>query len=354
MSGSTSQYNIAAPGWQIPSTVPDLGYANFSGTSMASAVVAGAAALVWGQLPTLTRDQLVARLVNNGKAINCGFAAATRRVDVRKAITGVSEIALVGRLQDPFTGKAPSPNTSPANARLLNGAAQVAIDATNRSGSYEMTGLATGVHILKGDRAAAPAYVNARLRNLTIAGGLVNGPYTDALPKARSTGNATVTLDWKNTQPIYDTPGCTSTCNGWEIDLWIKLPNGNYVGPYDDPSDPFDNPGDLVASPFVRSGRDSLNDLEPTESVVIGSFAANGVYRVFVDNLFTGAATFNDSWTGSLASVQLYNGAVSIGTFYPTPPAACGTNEFWYVGNLTKNGNNYAWANVNTCSKTRP
>jgi hypothetical protein len=73
-----------------------------------------------------------------------------------------------------------------------------------------------------------------------------------------------------------------------------------------------------------------------------------------VDNLFTGASAFNDSWTGSLASVQLYNGAASIGTFYANPPGTCGTKERWYVGNLTKNGNNYAWANVNTCSNTRP
>jgi subtilisin family serine protease len=83
---------------------------------MATPVVAGTAALVWGQFPALTRNQLVTRLITNGKPISKGFAATTRRVDVRKAITGTSETALVGRLLDPFTALAPSPPTTPDNA----------------------------------------------------------------------------------------------------------------------------------------------------------------------------------------------------------------------------------------------
>ena len=349
-------YNIAAPGWNTPSTMPDLGYANLSGTSMASPIVAGAAALVWGQIPTLTRDQLVARLVNNGKLINCGFPVSTRRVDVRKAITGASETALVGRLHDPFSGKAPSPNNVPATARLFSGAAQVATDLTDRSGFYERTGLTAGARILKGDRAAAPAYGilnGGTLRNLSIAANVVNGPFTDAVPLRRATGNATITLDWKNLHPAFSATGCTSTttapgtCLGWEFDLYVKTPGGQYIG---------FGLGDLLAAPFVKSGRDSFNDLDsPTESVVIGTQAANGVYHVFVDKWLTGEPGYsNKSYTGSGASVQMYNGAAALGTFYNAPPATCGVNQFWYVGRLTKNGTAYTWANVNTCSNTPP
>src|SRR4030043_1205766 len=57
--GNPTQYNIAAPGWQILSTLPEAGYGAFSGTSQASPIVAGAAALVWGQSPSLTRDGVV-------------------------------------------------------------------------------------------------------------------------------------------------------------------------------------------------------------------------------------------------------------------------------------------------------
>ena len=230
-SGTPSQFNIAAPGFAIFSTLPGAGYGILSGTSMASPIVAGTAALVWGQLPSLTRQQLVNRIVTTGESTNCGFAATTRRVDVRKAILGTAETAIVGRLLDPFSGLAPSPPTTGTNARLFDGTTQLATDLTNTSGSYEMTGLAAGTNrTLKGNRTG---YVNAQLRTgVAITSGLVAGPSTDALPKARSTGDATVTLDWKNAQPIINTPGCIDACNGWDFDLIVKLPSGTYIDPF--------------------------------------------------------------------------------------------------------------------------
>ena len=113
-------------------------------------------------------------------------------------------------------------------------------------------------------------------------------------------------------------------------------------------------PGDLVGAPHVINPRDSYNDYEPLETVVIGSAAANGVYKVFLDSPWAGYGQWSSTWTGSGASVQIYSGATAIGTFYSAPPAACGANEFWYVGDLTKNGSAYTWTGKNTCSNTKP
>ena len=181
-SGTPSQFNIAAPGFAIFSTLPGAGYGILSGTSMAAPIVAGTAALVWGQLPSLTRQQLINRTVSTGESINCGFAATTRRVDVRKAVLGTAETAIVGRLLDPFSGTAPSPPTTGTNARLFNGSTQLATDLTNTGGSYEMTGLAAGTNrTLKGNRTG---YVNAQLRTgVAITSGLVAGPVPMPCPR---------------------------------------------------------------------------------------------------------------------------------------------------------------------------
>jgi subtilisin family serine protease len=355
--GNPTRYNIAAPGWKILSTLPEAGYGILSGTSQASPVVAGAAALVWGEFPALTRDEVVSTLINNGKQISCGFAASTKRVDVRKAILGSPETAIIGRILDPFTGKAPNSPVTPTNASLYSGSTpQGSPDETNTSGFYEITGIASGTNrTLKGNRTG---YVNATVRNtITITADKVAGPFTDALPRSREKGNTTLTLDWKRMQPIEHTTGCIDACNGWEFDLIVKLPedvypSGLYISPYDCGDDTCTT-GDLITSPYVKNPRDSFTDYEPVETIVISSLAADGIYKVIVDKWFFEDDAYNPSWVGSLASVQKYNGANPTGTFTPAY-STCGTNEYWHVGNLTKTGTAYTWSTVNTCSDILP
>lgn len=368
---NSTQYNIAAPGWQIQSTLPGAGYGLLSGTSQATPIVAGAAALVWGKFDTFTRNQVVSRIVNNGKAINCGFAASTKRVDVRKAIFGTTETAIIGRILDPFTGKAPSSPITPTTAKLYSGSTlQGSPDETNTSGFYEITGLTAGTaRILKGSHTGyVGGTAGATVRNsITITSNIVNGPFTDALPKSRTTGNTTLTLDWKRTQPTDDTPvdcdnvfvqcDCANACNGWDFDLFVILPSGQAIAPYEGCIDSLCNvectPGYLMTPPYVKSPRDSYFDMEPLETIVIGSSAENVTYMVFVHNWWIGDTTsYNPSWTGSLASVQRFEGSTLKGTY--SVPSTCGTKEFWHVGDLTKSGTTYSWTPVNTCSNTLP
>jgi hypothetical protein len=116
-----------------------------------------------------------------------------------------------------------------------------------------------------------------------------------------------VTIDWKTIQPITDTAGCVDACNGWDFDLIVKLPDGTSV-------DPVNDKGSLAAAPFVNAPRDSYGDYSPVEGVVIGIQAANGTYKVVADKWPDPAGSdFNPSWSGSQASVQMYNGDTSIG-----------------------------------------
>jgi hypothetical protein len=267
-------------------------------------------------------------------------------VDVRKAITGTVETALIGRNLDPFTGKAPAPNTTGSTAQLLSGTTLLKSDLTDKAGFYELTGLTAGTgRTLKGLRTS---FITANLRTgIAIAASLVNGPYTDAIAGARPTGNATVTLDWRRMQPIVDAAFCIDgPCNGNELDLIVKTPAGEYVYFY--------NPGDLLTAPFVKFARDSYDDYEPLETTVIAAAAPNGIYRVFVSNPWVGSTYWSDTYTGSGASVQMYNGAAPVGPLYAAPPATCGTNLYWNLGYLTKSGTAYTWTNVNTCSNTAP
>jgi thermitase len=350
-------FNIAAPGDNIYSTIPfsffpNNGWRFADGTSMASPMVAGAAALVWGKTPSLTRGQVVNKLVSTGEKTSCGFAAPTPRLDVRKALLGTSETAIVGQLLDPDTGRAPGLGDPPATAKLFSGNTLLKADETNESGFYEMTGLTAGTAMtLKATRSGS---VSGTLRNgIRIVDGKVAGPSTDALPLARDTGNATVTVDWKTAQPKTDTEGCVDTCNGWDFYLRIMNPSGVDAGS-----------GPLTEPPFTYFQRNfSFNEGIPLQLGVIGSQAVDGTYKVVVQNSWRGdsaspSPVFNPSWDGSQASVQISNGAAplaaSLGGGLKRVPPACDTTTFWHVGDLTKIGTSYTWTNINDCTNTEP
>ena len=87
--GATS-VDMGAPGVDILSTIPGAQYDSFSGTSMATPHVAGAAALVWAQNPALSHIALKDRLMNTAEVIPglSGTSLTGARLDLGKAIEG--------------------------------------------------------------------------------------------------------------------------------------------------------------------------------------------------------------------------------------------------------------------------
>ena len=81
--------NVFAPGQEIYSTTPKNEYQYLQGTSMASPVVAGAAAVLLAYMPNLTPAQIIESLTNSSNASTAegfaGFSQAGGVIDVKKA-----------------------------------------------------------------------------------------------------------------------------------------------------------------------------------------------------------------------------------------------------------------------------
>ncbi len=62
--------DIAAPGSEIYSTIPNNGYENKSGTSMAAPHISGSAVLIWNKFPGFTHEQVKSQILGSSDNIN--------------------------------------------------------------------------------------------------------------------------------------------------------------------------------------------------------------------------------------------------------------------------------------------
>ncbi|MEZ2342819.1 Ig-like domain-containing protein, partial [Microcoleus sp.] len=82
--------DLGAPGSDIYSTTPGANYATYSGTSMASPHVTGAAALLWSQNPTWTAQQVKDKLMQTTDPISAlsGKTVSGGRLNINNALAG--------------------------------------------------------------------------------------------------------------------------------------------------------------------------------------------------------------------------------------------------------------------------
>ncbi len=80
--------DLGAPGSAILSTIPNNGYAAYSGTSMASPHVAGAAALLWSVNPDITPLEMKAILMETGDSLPAleGKTVSGKRLNLARAL----------------------------------------------------------------------------------------------------------------------------------------------------------------------------------------------------------------------------------------------------------------------------
>lgn len=114
--GATS-VDLAAPGSSIYSTVPNNSYAYYSGTSMATPHVSGAAALMWAYTPTLTVSEVVSDIKSSVRthAAWSGIVSTGGILDLEATINAV--IARAGTPSpSPSNSPSPVPSSSPSTS----------------------------------------------------------------------------------------------------------------------------------------------------------------------------------------------------------------------------------------------
>ncbi|OYN66297.1 peptidase S8 [Bacillus safensis] len=84
-SSAGPELDVSAPGTSILSTVPSSGYTSYTGTSMASPHVAGAAALILSKNPNLTNSQVRQRLENTATPLGDSFYYGKGLINVQAA-----------------------------------------------------------------------------------------------------------------------------------------------------------------------------------------------------------------------------------------------------------------------------
>lgn len=315
--GTSSNYgswvDIAAPGTDIVSTYTQWhGYAWWSGTSMATPFVAGAAARVWAQNPTWTNTQVRDQLQNtadwkplhNDHTDKDGPAAWPSpspfgRLNLYRALGGnPSSVGTLGmEILDGVTGQP----VIGATMQALSGKKVVATDTVPADGVTYLT-LDPGIYSVKLSKSR---YSTLTIPDISVAGG---GPtYLGIVPLISGSNTWTVIVTWPD--------------EAVDNDLFGWLPAATPYMLF------FDNVGIMSAFPWGRYNRDSSNDGIPLESISLKK-TLTGVYNFA---LYT--PNGDDYLRNSGAAAWVYKGTNLVATL---PITRSGSGDWWHIGTISK------------------
>ena len=313
--------DIAAPGVWILSTVLGGEYDFYDGTSMAAPFVAGAAALVWGKWPTLTRQQVFDLLVTTGdpeidpdECDGHEFPAGVKHLNVYNAFAARMTMppaggALVGLVVDANTGLPLGGATVTAKSGTITRTA-----TTRSNGTFTITNMPAGTYTVT---ASKSGYITTTDETTwDVPEGCWNLLPFFALPKTQASDVWTVVLEWR----------------GWYHDdldsyLWLPgtLPDRNKYMVF------WLDRGNLNVHPFARLLRDEPGEMPYrfwgplyVEALIFRT-KHTGTYT-FAVNDFDGV---EENWCFDDVVVRLYRGRSLIGTYRACD--AIGTGYWWTV-----------------------
>jgi len=314
--------DIAAPGQMILSTVPGGGYASWAGTSMASPYVAGAAALVWGKWPTLTRQQVYELLVTTGDLDidpdHCeghSFPSGVKHLNVYKAFAARMAMppaggALLGLVVDANTGLPLQGATVTATSGSIT-----RTGTTRADGTFTIAGLpGNWFYEVTASKSGYVATIDER-QWWVPEGCWEDLPFL-ALPKTQPSDVWTAVLEWRG------------WCDMHELDSYLWLPEtlpprNRYIVFWQDK-------GNANVHPYARLLRDEPGEM-PDRSwgplyveTLTSRTRYTGTYMYAVND-FNGYG----QWECADAVVRLYKGSALVGTYLVS--GASGSGDWWTV-----------------------